>query len=210
MRVFCKLFLLFFCLGSQATTLMNVEPIEVVERSAFVAHVQVLEAKYLELESPSSEISTCGTNVKAKVIFDYFGGEEKHVMFSTFDNIEVGSEYLIFLHEQDSKEWFNFEWNSFFIRDEDFDSLDKVTLQCLEMTRVLKSDSFPQRAIKIDFEGNLIFELNNMLIPKSVKIKLIGEGSIIQQYNQTLVEFKGFDLYLKELIRSNKSLKQDK
>ncbi|QBY03802.1 hypothetical protein E2K93_05135 [Thalassotalea sp. HSM 43] len=197
----------------EATTLRNVEPIEVIEKSDRVAHVQVLEAKVVEFETNEDEIDipSCGTNVRARILYDYIENEEKFVEFSIADSIEVGTEYLIFLRKEDSKDWYSGQWGPpMILVDEsgepidESEGIDDSTSNCLNQIHSLKADSFPQRAIKIDYDDYLVFELNNMLIPEEVRIKTLGEGSIIQQYNQTLVNFNDFHDYLKKLIKSSK------
>lgn len=173
----------------------------------YLTVTKVVEVEFLEYELEAqelAEIPTCGTNVKARVIHDYLGFEQEQIAFSTFGEIEVGSEYLVFLQSLSSKKWYkNQMWGHFFTPSE----LDQSTVRCLSKTNELKANSFPQRAIKINYENYLVFELNNMLIPADVKIKNSGESSVIMQYNQNLVLFSDFDKYLRELIRSNKPLK---
>ncbi|WOH36032.1 hypothetical protein RI844_11685 [Thalassotalea fonticola] len=192
---------LIFTFNAYATTLANVEPIDVIKNSSRVIHVQVLEARYKELTPEENDyIPTCGTNVTAKVIHDYFGIEGKEIVFSIFGNIEVGSEYLVFLNKKNSAEWFKEEWWRSFVEE---DEISSQAINCLKDSNDLKASSFPQRAIKIDYDYNLVFELNNMLIPKEVNIKTGKDSIIIMQYNQTLVSFQDFDKYLKNLIKSN-------
>ena len=76
-----------------ATTLGNVEPIEVVERSERVAFVLIVEATLKELTPEKGKmihVPFCSINVKAKIIHDYFGVKDTYIDFYTNGSIEVG------------------------------------------------------------------------------------------------------------------------
>jgi hypothetical protein len=73
---------------------------DMAKRSSDVAHVKILAAHEVEVES-SGKVVSCGYNYEARVIERLKGSSGSKITFRSADSLRLGSEYVVFASEDD-------------------------------------------------------------------------------------------------------------